>query len=319
VSMVSSVIRRKLRRHFGGVCKTARGFRWSYPIPWGDSIADGKGDIVAMKAKEGAERSLGSPRRKRGLRLGKARSRGGKPRRSPITIRPKSSDDTSSRSIVRACVQLDYWYEKEDAFVKRIRRFPELEDWVDVIYTKRGTRSVRPNLRYLAARAGWDRIRKGMLRGSKALAPRCCSFRHLLESRVGVFSEEVDLALKTWLQDYVFFRDTRRELEIDPLSYDWIQVSDQNPLMLEQHARLSQASRIERTAVVNRPPSSLTRGKPKGKRERPRELIKEEPYLVTNRSNPCCSHCGGPAFSWDNHRCVQAWRRQQKVSLTGGS
>lgn len=312
MQMVSSVIRRQIRRYFGSVCKTARGNRWRFPVPWGDGACDGKACGESMKAVEGAERSLRTRRRKRGLRKGKSRSREGKSRRS-TNHRPPDPNNTSCRTIMRACAQLDFWYVKEEAFVERLRRFKKMEDWSDEKLTRRGTYCRVPNFRYLAARAGWERIRKGMLRGNKALAPRCCSFRHLLESRVGVLAENVSNDLREWVSDYEFFRDARRELEIDPLTYDWTTIpSGQNLPSLQQAEKSNQASRRETKSQARRSTSSLTRGKPNGKRARPREWIKEKPLLVRGRGAPHCSHCAAPVPSgWGEHRCVQAWRRQR--------
>lgn len=99
--MGSSHVRRQTRRLFLSAQKGARTSRWRDHRPGGL--------MRPLKATNRAEKSGGSkPRRKRGLRAGKARSRGCHPRRSPPERQPLP-DGFSERSFKKVLGQFDFW------------------------------------------------------------------------------------------------------------------------------------------------------------------------------------------------------------------
>jgi hypothetical protein len=73
-----------------------------------------------LKAREGAERSCRSRRRKRGQRKGKRRSRGCHPRRS-VSLPAQTSKEPGVRSIGRHLRACDHWYERVAQFEKLFR------------------------------------------------------------------------------------------------------------------------------------------------------------------------------------------------------
>jgi hypothetical protein len=109
--MGSSRVRRQARLFF---CRALQGDRrrwWSNLFPCGRQ--------GAKKASYTAEKSGGSkPRRLRGLRKGKPRSRGGKPRRS-VTERQPKIKEPSERSINKVVSQLDFWANREEQYLGR--------------------------------------------------------------------------------------------------------------------------------------------------------------------------------------------------------
>jgi len=82
-------------------------------------LCTGCSDWSCCGLKETARQpeSRAKPRRKRGLRKGKARSRGGKPRRSPRTNRPSISNTLGVRPYKRLLSQTVYWGKHYNRFL----------------------------------------------------------------------------------------------------------------------------------------------------------------------------------------------------------
>lgn len=78
-------MRRKRRRNTSGANKKGMWFRWSekLTVRVGSRLGNQRPIHLAMKADHGAEKSLLTKRRRRGLRKGKRRSRGCQPREPP--------------------------------------------------------------------------------------------------------------------------------------------------------------------------------------------------------------------------------------------
>lgn len=118
--MGSSCVRRKLRRFCLTAIKSASRHWWSGPVPLGNGRT--------LKAVHGAEKSFGSkPRTRRGLRKGKKRVRGDKPR----TLLPKrqtpGTDNISSRSFRKFETQFDHWEKRLGEFRRRFS--PTMDRW----------------------------------------------------------------------------------------------------------------------------------------------------------------------------------------------
>jgi hypothetical protein len=109
--MCSSHRRRAARRFCYGALKEFSRHWWSGPVPFGD--------CNVMKAVHTAERSgRANRRRKRGLRIGKARSREYHSRRSP-RVRQPLPKEISSRQVTKF-TQLDFWAGRRAGFIERI-------------------------------------------------------------------------------------------------------------------------------------------------------------------------------------------------------
>jgi len=102
-----------------------------------------------------------SVRRKRGLRKGKARSRGGKPRLI-APDRPPRSNVCTERKIVRIVRNLDFWQAKLDALGKAVKQAPR-GGWADD--------GRRPTGRAYWLRFSLSRLNRGLKRHGSELAP----------------------------------------------------------------------------------------------------------------------------------------------------
>jgi len=113
MSFGSSRVRREARRFFSSALKGGRRCRWRDVRPGGSCRPE--------KATRRAEKSRGSkPRRKRGLRVGKLRSRGCHPRRLAQARQPPPKVVTSK--LIRKLVsQQEYWGKRRSEFVERLR------------------------------------------------------------------------------------------------------------------------------------------------------------------------------------------------------
>lgn len=119
--MGSSRVRRQARHLFLSALQGARTTRWRSAGPrgfcWGIPLA-------SEKASNTAEKSGGSkPRRLRGLRRGKRRSRECHSRRTVDRRQPQSHETT--RPMKKWASQFDYWERWVDLLVRRMRPFVE--------------------------------------------------------------------------------------------------------------------------------------------------------------------------------------------------
>lgn len=274
--MGSSFVRRELRRKCCYVTKIRSTGRWiprsTVRVVCKGLYGASAGEVV--KATEGAEKSCLARRRKRGLRKSKRRSRGGKPRRSVKTATPDSAP-VSNRQLSRVCSQMDYWEEWIGRFRKSVKRFARESDWFDSHWTggSRTRKVLTPNFRYKRYRERWLKILRALsLAETSSKLFYTCSWAHFLNKTTGVSSpgSSVRKALEDWREDY------RQELEIirggsREWNTDTTQLRDNvsKPSARGKRGSKKQASRSESTSMPGAT-SSLTRGKPNGKRSRPR-------------------------------------------------
>jgi hypothetical protein len=116
--MGSSHRRRELRALWGTGRFLQSGKKGAARHRWREACS--RGIRVPKKAVYTAEKSGGSkPRRKRGLRIGKARSRVGKTRRSP-DVRQPLPREISTRQVAKF-TQVDFWVSRRSDFIERIR------------------------------------------------------------------------------------------------------------------------------------------------------------------------------------------------------
>jgi hypothetical protein len=161
----------------------------------------------AKKAAYTAEKSGGSkPRRIRGLRKGKHRSRGGKPRRTVPNRQPKSKEP-SVRAIKACCSQLDFWYEREEQYYGRYsqllkEKVSTLNRLPDVIpkglrnaklttlrcmgfdVFSREEESVRRSLQ--VAKTQYEKLQARIAVGHTAVRPQVKTWSFFIEQRFGV-------------------------------------------------------------------------------------------------------------------------------------
>jgi len=115
--MGSSRVRRQARHLFSSALESARTTRWRSAGPFGFSWGLPR---AFVKASNTAEKSGGSkPRRKRGLRKGKRRSRGCHPRRT-VSWRQPLPNGFSERSFKKALAQFDFWELRIDQLRQRL-------------------------------------------------------------------------------------------------------------------------------------------------------------------------------------------------------
>lgn len=118
--------------------------------------------VSKMKVGYGIERSCTTRRRKRGLRVGKRRSRGGKPRRS-VATRPPPSNECGERPIKRACREFDFWESKLTDVVRICKERALPGDW----FNTRG----EPTPFALFVQRRLTAVNRGIKRSSKAAHP----------------------------------------------------------------------------------------------------------------------------------------------------
>jgi hypothetical protein len=191
--MVSSVIRRRLRRQPSGVKEIVRGTRWSmFNRPWrSGTVRLVKCCAEHEKAGRRAEKSLvsGVPtrhRRKRGLRKGRVRSRGGKP--PQIHVRPAPAPNrVTDRVIRRSLEQFSFWQRKTKLVVKKFRNLKKVSDWFTTRFGKRGAVVYEPRPVFNLFRNRFRALLKGELKGHRVIQPVLTrSFVAFFESHVPV-------------------------------------------------------------------------------------------------------------------------------------
>lgn len=132
--MGSSRRRRGLRHFFQSALQSAGRHWWRGPVPHGNGRP--------RKAVYTAERSGGSkPRRKRGLRLSRVRSRERHPRASPEDFERQSPPrEVTSRVITKAVSQLEFWQRRKARLVEQMKPHVEKNYNIEgqVLDTRRG-------------------------------------------------------------------------------------------------------------------------------------------------------------------------------------
>jgi hypothetical protein len=140
-------VRRQCRRQQMGVNRKTSVTRWigKNTVRVLFSVVTDRGCSYS-KASEGVEKSLRpARRRKRGLRHGKTRSRVGKTRRTKSHAAPVDKK-VSDRHVVRHLRMNDHWWDRGDAFEKRIKSAKK-----ENLVTCRGL----PGTRYLVWKSRW--------------------------------------------------------------------------------------------------------------------------------------------------------------------
>jgi hypothetical protein len=124
--MGSSCVRRKLREFRLTGRFVESGFKGALHTQWRGTRPLGHGR--SMKVGNRAEKSSRSKRRRRrGLRSGKGRVRGDKPR-PPPKRQTSSTDNTSSRTFRKFETQFDHWEKRIGEFKRRFA--PTMERWI---------------------------------------------------------------------------------------------------------------------------------------------------------------------------------------------
>jgi hypothetical protein len=156
--MPASVVRRE-RRQFLGANRKVRTFRWIGRQTVGvcqlvraPCLLTAK--VVCVKAEDGAERSFSRHRekRRRGQRVGKRRSRGGKPR-SNSPIRPKPPKGVSARQVNHSGRKI-WWAERRRAEICRSKHFRRFSRILDPFQGDDGHRALM--FRVLSGTRGFD-------------------------------------------------------------------------------------------------------------------------------------------------------------------
>lgn len=190
--MCSSRVRRQARRFFQSALKGAgstrrRGLRTVRVccVLWNQA---------PEKASNRAEKSGGSkPRRLRGLRKGKRRSRGGKPRRSvpPATL----TNNCSNRSLSKVLSQLDFWADRTNLVYDRLRKSRALTKW-----SSKGPRALTDSdwVSVNRSRRLYGKLRRRKLAAHKAVRIDTPSWRFVLEKQLGIVGKGSALSV---LQD----------------------------------------------------------------------------------------------------------------------
>jgi len=309
--MGGSRIRRELRRQCCAVTKILSTGRWITRA----SVRDVSKGLFGVrgggcaKATEGAERSCHQRRRKRGLRKGKSRSRVGKTR--PIDAIPAhaSKPRITDRKVGRLLSQLEFWGKKRDFHYAKLKSAIKEGRLVQSKFNGKNFVNV-PTSVYLTGLRHNHALNRKFLSAASAVRPFATRWSVLIDSfggpllpgQVPGWKALLELAEvpKEWLE-------VCEELEIDPTSKKSWDRYWSRPL--PDKKRVKTRRDVAKAPPSKGAPSRLTRGKPNGKRERPLKFDKE-PFQVNSGRKVSCSHCGKPAFSWANHRCAQAWRRQ---------
>jgi hypothetical protein len=189
--MGASNLRRQIRRYFGSVFKSCRGYRWSCNIPLGDGQVEVlDSPVVAEKAVKGAEKSWARSRRKRGLRSGRVRSREGKSR--CITVHPTpDSNKCSERVIMRAVRQIEFWQAKTEKVVKRFSRLTKESQWFEEILTRRGEYRSHPRPVWSVFKRAYEQLYKAESKAHRAIKPMLApSFIAFFSSHIPVTPPE---------------------------------------------------------------------------------------------------------------------------------
>lgn len=149
---------------------------WAVEVQVSKEKADGRAEMACTRV-----------RRKRGLRLGRSRSRerppvsararGGKPR-SLVENRPPVPRDERSRPFNRALRTFDFWEGKHDEIRNFIVSAPKEEPWFD--------NSGKPRRRYLYLRRLVHGLNRGCTRCGEGASFFLTSPSHLLEKHRGV-------------------------------------------------------------------------------------------------------------------------------------
>lgn len=168
-------------------------------------LRHGSNQLPSTKAAEGVEKSCLRRRRLRGLRKGKSRSRGGKPRRT----HPPPALETKRRSTWRAEVSILFskW---RYSFEKRIYRHPKETSW----FSQPGR---QPTGLYRSMRDQWTLVVKRYAK-IRQLADDILSFSQLLKETLGFSLVKPRLA-QDGLIDHL--REMLLSGEINPQTFDY--------------------------------------------------------------------------------------------------
>lgn len=309
--MVATVIRREVRRYFGSVCKNARGHRWTYPLPWGECVA-GLATCRACREESGVRgrKVLPRRRRRRGLRKGRRRSRGGKPPRTVTPRPPESKTQPRDREIKRASAQLDFWGKRlkrhSDIVSNAINKGRMSED----IITRRGNLSRIPTLEYRQRLRSHHLLMRHLRKGSVWLRPMVLSFSTLVDS-LGMepFTGQVSgaralLELAERPREWLRFC---RDMEIDPSSKElWDRYW--SPTMRSSAHGSKTGGRVGKPspsgAPLSPPGANTTR--------EPRVVSFGLMGIVTQRCSACGRSVRGGSF--ELHICYRMWLRERRRS-----
>lgn len=189
--MCSSRVRRKARRFLFSALKGGIGSRWS-----GQHSCR---MLRALKATDPAERSRGSkPRRKRGLRKGRRRSRGRQPRGSALD-RPPLPKELTSRRINHAVASIVHYKRRLAEFAERLRPVVE-KGFVDTSKTVADSGSEFQYIRYRFHKQKYAHLRASASR-VPAVRPIFGSWLVFLDDSFGYAPPSVLTALKAMQPD----------------------------------------------------------------------------------------------------------------------
>jgi len=231
-----------------------------------------------LKASEGAEKSLRKQKRVRGQRKGKKRSRGRQPRSNsppPAPVHKEMKERTMMKHL-RAC---DHWYDRQEQFGELFK--------VSSLYRQ----SIGPHRIYLPEslvlyrswRLRWQKLRSRILPCGDGVV--WCSrigpsFSYWLEQRFGILIETRS-------------SDMRHRALMNASSSLHDMVED---LRIRQYT----------------PPAPLKRRRAGALYPKKRNAVYVEPHQLYSGKRVLCSVCGSPAVSWNNHYCVQSYRRSTR-------
>lgn len=231
------------------------------------------------KASEGAEKSSRKRKRVRGQRSGKLRSRGRQPRSSSPTPAPgdKEMKVRTMNKHLRAC---DHWYERQEQFGKLFQ--------VTSLYRqakRSNNRIILPDsgVSYRSWRLLWQTLRSRILPCGDGVV--WCSrigpsFSYWLEQRFGIL-----IVVKKSTGDHSLQQNSLRTL-----------------LGMEE----------DRSIRQDFTPAPLNRRRAGVLFPKKKTIPLVEPHQLTINKRVVCSHCGSPCVSWNNHRCVQAFRKSTR-------
>lgn len=273
-----SSLRRRLLRMGLSVNRKLTSYRWIGNTTVG-VVRVVRHDPSRLKAIERAEKSPRKRKRVRGRRCGKERSRGRHPRSKPPppALKPKEPKDRTIIKHLRAC---DHWFDRQEQFGEL---FKESQTYRLSVATS-PKRLLLPKLiePYRAWKKRWLTLRnravicgEGVVWCSR-IGP---SFSYWLEQRFGII---------------VVFVDKYHNQRYGPIARSTL-------LSMEDEIRIRNDNFSRRPTTNKRLGRSLHPGK--------KTVPTVEPKQLIVRRKTVCSHCGGPAFAWNQHQCVQAWRK----------
>jgi hypothetical protein len=306
--MVSSVIRRRVRRHYGGVYKKVRSVRLSILTrPWRPGTA--RVNAVRRSEYERAERRaekssvlppLRKHRRKRGLRVGRVRSRGGKPPLIHVIPAPPSNRVTD-RVIKRSMEQFFFWQRKTKSVVKRFRNLKKESDWFASRFSNRGHVVYEPRPVFDLFRSRFRALLKGELKGHRVIRPVLTrSFVAFFESHVpvqipGSLGTHKLRALAEIIEELRFAQDNLSESDREEFLSSYVR----GPVQTSQRGKLRRKNRMREG---NHPPPGAPRilPGPKGKG------FGSSTYPPT--ASPCLG-CGSVVRFRHERSCTKVGRR----------